>query len=281
MKSPLRCTTGVAIGLTLALGLGACGSGKDAAPVVVSNRKLQTLRASSSALQNAGTARFTMTMSGAGVEMHAQGSVDLQAPATQMTMTMNVQGKDITMEERLVDGVLYVSSPLFASLGGAQWMKVDLSSIGADVSQLTGSGAGTSSATSQAEFLAGLDHVSSLGTEDVDGVTATHYRGVANLSRALEQAKTKLGTDSDVVEAMQRQIDQAGVAQVPVDVWIDGKNRPVKIVLDMKIKDQSVTMTMTYSDFGVPVNIVAPPADQVGDSSSILGQLGSASGASS
>ena len=45
-----------------------------------------------------------------------------------------------------------------------------------------------------------------------------------------------------------------------VDLWLDDQDRPAK----MTTTTSGVTMQVTYSDWGAPVTITAPPADQVG-----------------
>lgn len=269
-----RTTALVAVG-ALSLGLAACGSAsKDAAPVVaVSGAKLTTLRASSNALQDAGSARFTMQMSGDQIEMKATGVVDTKAPATEIQMTMSAKGKTVTMTQRLVDGVAYMKSDLLAQMGMGGWLKIDLSAAGLDVDELSRLGGGSDAdPTSQSQFLNGLEDVKNLGTEDVDGVTTTHYKGAANLKTAFDEVTKKLGEDSDAAKSLQKMMMQiGGGTPIPVEAWIDAQNRPVKLTYTMPLGNQTVVTTLQYSDFGTPVNVQAPPANEVRDISSLVG----------
>ncbi|HEY8301782.1 MAG TPA: hypothetical protein VIG48_07780 [Jatrophihabitans sp.] len=54
-----------------------------------------------------------------------------------------------------------------------------------------------------------------------------------------------------------------GTDPLPVDVYLDPQGRPVKIDLAAKVGGQSLPIAVTVSNFGAPVHISAPPADQV------------------
>jgi hypothetical protein len=70
--------------------------------------------------------------------------------------------------------------------------------------------------------------------------------------------------------------------QVPVDVWIGADGLVHQLALKMSI-DQvggqhvgaTVTATETFDHFGEPVDVQAPPADQVGSLSSLSDLFGS------
>ncbi|KAA0931926.1 LppX_LprAFG lipoprotein [Streptomyces apricus] len=102
-----------------------------------------------------------------------------------------------------------------------------------------------------------MRQVTKEGEEQVDGVSAVHYRGTvdhatatlrmtAETKRGLAEVREKLGED------------------VPVyaDAWVDGKGRAVRVRLSYFGGMKAVT-TMTLSDFGVPVKAEAPPAERV------------------
>ena len=64
------------------------------------------------------------------------------------------------------------------------------------------------------------------------------------------------------VRAMDPTADTSAVPDSVTEyVWVDQKDRPRKMQFDMS----GVSMTMEFSKFGEPVDIVAPPADEVSD----------------
>ena len=164
------------------------------------------------------------------------------------------------------------ASPTLASRlpAGKHWVSIDLDALGGDLDQLYES-AQSSSPNSGLKFLDSLSgDPENLGTETVNGQPATHYRGTLDYG--------KLG---DTVKDEKVKAQLAKLGPVPVDVWIDGDDHVVK--LHMKIdaaafsstaSDGSVELTMTISDIDEPVAVVAPPADQVVDFSSLFGKSG-------
>jgi hypothetical protein len=56
---------------------------------------------------------------------------------------------------------------------------------------------------------------------------------------------------------------------VPVDVWIDDQDRVVKMQMSVQFpgfggtKGGSIEMTIEITEFGVPVDVPAPPAEEV------------------
>jgi hypothetical protein len=63
-------------------------------------------------------------------------------------------------------------------------------------------------------------------------------------------------------------------SEMPVDVWIDDDGLLRRMSMDMSVAGQTAHLQMEIWDYGVDVNVEAPPADQVGDMGSMLGDLG-------
>jgi len=180
------------------------------------------------------------------------------------------------MSERLVDGAVYIQSPLFAGLSGSQqqWVKVDLSQLG--MSSAADLGAGQSGDPSQMlDYLRGVtDDVKEVGTEQVRGVPTTHYHATTSLQKALERLPEAQRKN---LESMMQNL---GDTTIPIDVWVDGDGRVARFATrySMTVNGQSITsdMQIDYFDYGTPADVQAPPDDQVAD----LGGLGSSLGAS-
>ena len=69
---------------------------------------------------------------------------------------------------------------------------------------------------------------------------------------------------------------------MPVDVWIDGDGLPRRMTVDMGAtfgsasagEDAGATMTIELFDYGQPVDIEIPSADEVTPFSEVMGGLG-------
>jgi hypothetical protein len=159
----------------------------------------------------------------------------------------------------VVDGdTVYMQSPL---LGANTWYRVDttadnsggLSDIWAQVVDPTQLfGRIQDAASSMVE----------VGSEQVNGVQATHYHGELDLQKAAQMGGTTTAFASD-----------------PVDVWVDGQGLVTRVQVSATSGgDQgsasSGTITVDLHDYGKPVTVDVPPANQVKDLSDAVGGLG-------
>jgi hypothetical protein len=178
------------------------------------------------------------------------------------------------VEERIVDGVVYVRMPGGPAGSGDKWLRVDAASLGADASGLGLSGSGTDP-SQILSYLAGLsDEVVEVGPDVVRGADVTHYRARIDLGRALDA--------EDIPAAARAQLEKLAGSldgvELPVDVWIDRDGRMRRMTMEMdlakllggsKIAGAAVPdgaamrIEMELYDFGVPVHVEAPPADQI------------------
>src|SRR5262245_483173 len=155
-----------------------------------------------------------------------------------------------SLEERIVDGTIYVGGGELLSrvlgTGQSSWIAISPGDgPGALGSSALGDlGHDPTSALDVLNRVAGP--VETVGDDTVAGQHATHYRV---------------------------SIDAEG-SSTSVDVWIDDHDRVVKVTSS---EPNGGDVTFEVTAFGVPVDVQAPPADQVTtlpDLSSVLGNLG-------
>ncbi len=114
-----------------------------------------------------------------------------------------------------------------------------------------------------------LTQIQSAGTitrtsaDQVDGQPATHY--VISVNTA------KLLASPAVTPQLRQLVSGSGVtmpATIVYDVWINSTNLPVRVGFSENVTragtSTKVTVDMTYTQWGAPVHIQAPPADQIG-----------------
>ena len=263
----------VALAVTAAA-CGSGGSGSDASgdPVV----SIKTLQAAASNTQAAESSRFTMEMkvdiAGEPTTINADGVMGGDGKTGQISLTIPMMG---AIEERFVDGAIYMNLGSIpgagAELGGKQWVKLDLEQL-EQQSGMFGNLADQAESNSPQqglEYLQGLSgDVQNLGEETVGGQPATHYRASIDYTKVLDKLP-------DATDEMRDALGKLGT--VPADVWIDGQDRVVKMHLTIDGGAfggaGTAEMTMELSDFGVPVDVQAPPADQTVDFSELLGSV--------
>ena len=185
-------------------------------------------------IDNTDYAHIAFTMGGAGGEMKGSGDVDYTVKPPNMQMSMELGPEAVGM--LLVDGVMYVQS----SQAGRKYLKYDLS----DPSNPLGSGLAEQldPAGSMETFTKAVSSVTSSGEEEVEGRMLSRY--------VLTVDTTKLPTGAST----------AGLpAQMQITVWLDDQDRMAKTSMAMG----AVQYDATLSDFDKPVELEAPPEDQV------------------
>ena len=303
----------LALAVTGAVGLAACGGAADQAAdngkkvavdedsgdggVVIEDALAQAAVSTA----DAGSAQMDMTMHMTlpqlgDVTIEAQGVSDFATGDSQITMDMGAlfdqlgatalpgAGKSFVVEIRVVDGTMYMHFPDFMAqfMGGKPWISVS----GADAVTGDAGGLGPFGQADPKQYLGYLaavsSHVEKVGTEKVGDIDTTKYHAVIESAKALDQVPQStldsLGLDEEDLSQRLGALSQSVGAEMPVDVWIDGDGLLRKMHMDMGTNGMQMSVDMSLHDYGVDVAVEAPPADQVGDMSAMLGNLGSGFG---
>jgi len=291
--------SGVAIVVAVALGLTACGSVGSTSDSVtkttvpVSRKIVLTSITTTAAAQ---TARIDLQMKMSGDSMGSfdvtgEGVTDFGSGNTDMTMRFDGpigMGMGDGFEIRGVDGTVYMRMPAALQIPLTEdkpWIAVDVPSGSNSVSSPFALGSQTDPTKALAYLEKVSDDVREVGSDQIRGVDTTHYAATIDLGRAIDATNKELpaGLDDNMDEL-------AGLfGNIPADVWIDTAGRLRRVNLRLDLSDMFrgldpngstgadhvvITETLDLYDFGVPVNVVAPPADQVAHLPS-LGDLGS------
>lgn len=167
--------------------------------------------------------------------------------------------------------------------GGKPWLEIDLISVVNAADRRLQSLAKTSGVdpTQAFAFMNGFaGDTREVGKEILRGGQTTHYRGTLDLRRAmgLETAKQPAARDAGAQLHLRQALRQAVLPSFPADAWIDAEGRLTKLRYEFAVrgpdgKDASRIGTIEFHDFGLPVAIHLPPADQVFDLSKFLAGL--------
>ncbi len=262
----------VAATAALMFTLSACGSGSGS-----TQSATQLIAASADKATEAKTARMSGEVSfdlgGEHKTLPLDGVLDFGTGAYEFTYDMSQLGlpgaAGLKIKARIVEGVMYLdfgdlarsSSRLSAITGGKSWAKLDFRAL------LGPNGAGglaDTNPTGTLDALRGAGRVTKVGTDTLRGVETTHYRAMVDPAKALEQAPADLRSKIKQGLAMFK-------GPLPVEVWVDGDGQARKIAMDIPTPAGKASVTMEYYDFGVAVNVQAPPADDVFDLSQLTG----------
>ncbi len=257
--------------LVVALTTTACGSG-GSGPATIS---IGTLRSAAANSQQADTQTFEFTADvdarGQQLSMEGSGIVASDGKTGKLTMKIGSVGE---IEEVITpDGVyLDMGSLLGTKLpDGKRWLFMSSEEIagqsGTGTPSLQGDTGQTS--TQALEYLqATTGNVEKVGEDTVNGAPATHYVTHVDYGKWSEEHMP------DATAAEKAQIAKLGV--VPMDVWINGDDRVVKLSFDLDASSfggdgARMKMTMEITGFGEPLDVQAPPADEVITQSELQG----------
>ncbi|GAA1234120.1 hypothetical protein GCM10009676_17090 [Prauserella halophila] len=270
----MRKTSLVAGAAALVLTLSACGGGDDNAAgsggsaegnggngASVGNLFEDASTLADTASQSTSTektTKFTGTMSVGGQEISYTGEGEFgDEPKVAMTMSMPGAGQEI--ETRIIGQTMYMNM-------GGTWMKGDLDALGQGGAQ----GAEMNDPTKMLEFAQKAGEITGSERTTLDGQETTHYTLDLDFKKLAEEMDQMTGTSQGMLEDVD--------ATVPMEIWLNGEDLPVKVTMDMgemmkkfaekaggnpQMANGGMQVESTYSDWGAPVNVEEPPADQV------------------
>jgi hypothetical protein len=268
-------------GVLLVSLLSACGAGNTAAPEQETVRVGEPLARAADRAKAAGTSRmaFTaeMTLEGMSepVEFSGEGVFDYKRCHGRMTWDFSDFGKEAGLDaesEELVGEILFLDERAFWRLpfllqipGAKPWIefsKTDVSDVDAASDELM-SVVGGDDPSSVLSFIKGASgDVRNEGGDDVRGVETTHYAAQVDLAKAIDQAPKR---DRPNLERALERLKKAGVETVvPVEVWVDREGLARRVRQSWPVvNDEKLEITFDMFDFGVDVDVKAPPANQV------------------
>jgi hypothetical protein len=287
-----------AIAAVLALVAAGCGGSSVAVPELTSFTSVAEKSSSADSARFVLELALTMPGTDKALSFDAEGGFDTPARRSELTVDLSsfaelfqALGSSLggTVEGDLGDphdwklhaiqdaGTAYIQFPPLAEElpAGKTWVKGDAKDIAsAEAGQLGqfGSLAGTDPKDVFGMLKAVSGSIESVGSETLRGVETSHYRATIDVAKLeslvpAEQRESLGGLDDSA--------KQAGLTEIPVDVWIDADQRVRKLSLEIDAKqpgtEESVKASFVVElyDYGQPLEIELPPADQVVDASTL------------
>ncbi|MER6527674.1 LppX_LprAFG lipoprotein [Streptomyces sp. NPDC001508] len=261
--------TGIAV-LLLAGGAVGCGAKDDAAK----SPAMEPAAAVAAAAKNADgitSFRYRLTGSVPG-EGKIKGEAAMSVKPLAMSMKMAVEDKatDGQVEIRLIDKAMYIggNAEMAKEMDGKSWIKFDMSALGGDsgraMDQL-GAGEAGKNPAADSTFLTGSKDVKKVGTETVDGVETTHYKGTVSLDDLRTTLKDKDKEARERRETSIEQYEKMGLDSMTMDMWIDGEHHTKQFRMRGDAQKGPLDMTITFLDYNKPVKVTAPPAKDTAD----------------
>lgn len=198
------------------------------------------------AQEEAGSYRFTLDSGPAGQGVAITGEARYADDGT-----LEMTGSGDGMEMVVVDGVLYIKGGGI-DLGDAEWLAIDSTDP-----ETAGGLFGSLGSLGDPDMMLGAmedpESFELVGEEELDGVATNHYRiGVDS-----EAYADKLGLPPEIARMFPETIEY--------DMWVDADDLPRKFSQSIEIQGVATETEGTYTDYGVDVQVEAPPAEDVTD----------------
>ncbi|MEV4599000.1 hypothetical protein AB0K15_16510 [Amycolatopsis sp. NPDC049253] len=290
-----KTTFAVAAGAALALVLTGCGSKAENGTAAPAGAKpelglaapfsnvIELATASKQGTQKSKSSKVSMEMSAAGNTVTAQGVASYEPGNPEMSMTMTTEGQQ--MEMRLVDKTMYIKMPAaqLAQLGTDKpWVKISPDADDPMSQALSGSmsqAGDNSDPTKMLDQIAEAGKIVSSDQTTLDGQQVNHYKVEIDIAKAMDKFTQSMPAAS---KAQLEQAIKGKDIKIPAEIWVDKNQLPLEITMDESSMMQAMgagaagtgKMTLKYSDWGTPVTVAAPPADQVTDLSAMLKKMG-------
>jgi hypothetical protein len=200
-----------------------------------------------------------------GQELTMKGSGVVATDGSTGTLTMSIPSVGEMQEIITPDGYYIDMGTLLGSElpDGKRWLFMSYDDLagesGVDLREPQQQNEQTS--TQSLEYLqATTGDVEKVGEDTVAGRPATHYLTHLDYAKFAEEHMP------DATAEQREQMAELGV--VPIDVWINGDDEVVKMSFDMDAssfgaRGATMRMTMEITAFGEPIDVQAPPADEV------------------
>jgi hypothetical protein len=197
-----------------------------------------------------------------------QGKFDFERRAGRMALRL-IEGESAGFGEAtavFVDSTVYYKLPPGALAGGRRWIQLDLQNV-ADASGLDFGPLVQGSQADPTQYLLWLSAlgpgITKIGEEDVRGVPTSRYRAAVDLNLLEEQAPP--GKEAEWAAYVQTLRDRLGLAFIPVEVWVEDEGLIRRFNHEYGFSTEGTTAVVTTElfDFGIPVDVSAPPPDQV------------------
>jgi hypothetical protein len=274
-----------AVGLTVMLaGCGALGStnlganGANSSGIVMTAYR-QTIGAKSARVALNETVTDVLAGSSTRISISGTGKIDFANQNGEFSFSDATVG---TFSERFITPELYLRPPssLAAQLpAGKTWIGVNLntvdeSKLGESLSQVSDS---SQASTQTLSYLQGVSSsgVTTVGPATIRGVATTEYKASVDLTKATAHEGTE---EQAAVQTLETELH---TSTMPVQVWLDAQGRVRQVAYQLSIPSamssptvpgsttvatsSSFTATIDFYDFGTPVDVSAPPANQVVD----------------
>ncbi len=187
-----------------------------------------------------------------GQSMSMSGDIQMGASVQDTSFALDMDTGDLggNFSMVLVDETLYMNA---GEMTDGKFIEIDLrdesNPMGALYSQLAGQ---TDPAAITRALEGAIENLETVGTEEIDGTTTTHYRVEVDARKALSKT---LG------DAMPSGSLDSLPKTMTYDIWVGEDDLPRRLDYDM----MGTSITLDFTKWGEPVDIKAPSPSEISD----------------
>ncbi|MFJ9549452.1 LppX_LprAFG lipoprotein [Streptomyces erythrochromogenes] len=217
--------------------------------------------------------RYTIAGEAAGQKITGEAAMRIK-PTVAMSMTMDSPDKPgEKVQIRLLDGAMYMGAE-------GKWLKFDLKALAPEqAKQLDslGSSQQGQNPADTADSLSAAKDLKKVGDETIDGQKTTHLSGTVSVD------ELKSRSAASTPEAMERQdknvaaLEAQGIKTLTMDLWIDENDQAKQVRTRGTGTSGPMDITIKFLDINKPVEVAAPPAEQVMDLAEMMKGAGEGS----
>jgi hypothetical protein len=174
-----------------------------------------------------------------------------------VSLRTSTSGRTTTVDEIVSAKAVYLKER--SAQTGRPWIEIRFSDLGGSLGNSISSllqAAQNGNPAEHTQVLTASKNVRAVGTQVVNGVETTHYKGSVTASTAL--ASLKPAVRKGLAPLM-----KLITGQIHFDVWIDAQHVTRRLVEVETVVGEPATVTVNVTAVNQPVQITPPPASQV------------------
>jgi len=261
--------------LVCAVALAGCGESDTDATASMFDDPQRLAAAASSETAQSQSENFTLEADLPGREITAEGAGSFDGAESALSMTADMAGRQ--MQLRMVDQTVYMTQPTrdSANADATSWVQIPLDEAHSSSHQgQLGQNGQIDQLLEQHDPQRILESIAQSGSitgserARLDGESVTHYTIELDLGEFAQHGPVEMPP-----EARQALPE---TEPVPLQLWVNDDNLPVKVVVDASsmvqvaadaaghsVPEGEATITMRYTDWGTQVDVQPPPEDQI------------------
>ncbi|MFC9583837.1 LppX_LprAFG lipoprotein [Streptomyces yangpuensis] len=205
--------------------------------------------------------RYTISGDAAGQKITGEAAMRIK-PTVAMSMTMDSPQKPgEKVQIRLLDGAMYMGSE-------SKWLKFDLKALAPEqAKQLDslGSAQQGQNPADTADSLSAAKDLKKVGDETIDGQKTTHLSGTVSVDELRSRSAASAPEAKERQEKNIAALEAQGIKTLTMDLWIDENDQTKQVRTRGAGTSGPLDVTVKFLDVNKPVEVTAPPAEQVID----------------